>query len=110
MKYRVTARCRNAGALGVRHLRREYTIEAPDEMEAKRRCIDMVHAEGFEPDAFGGISAREVSAPQMSGSAPGSRHGWWYQDCPDHGKTPHLSVIGGRCEVCAKAQETDTDA
>ena len=29
-----------------------------------------------------------------------AKNTWWYQDCPKHGKQPHLLVVGGRCEKC----------
>jgi hypothetical protein len=28
------------------------------------------------------------------------KNSWWYADCPKHGTTEHLSVIGGRCSKC----------
>lgn len=29
-----------------------------------------------------------------------SKNAWWYEDCPTHGLSPHLSVIGGLCSKC----------
>jgi hypothetical protein len=39
-------------------------------------------------------------------SMPGSRHAWWYDNCPKHGKQQHLSILGGKCVLCAKDDET----
>jgi hypothetical protein len=44
----------------------------------------------------------EVIYIHRDASPPGSRNGWWYQDCPKHGTTPHLDVLGGRCEQCQR--------
>jgi hypothetical protein len=32
-------------------------------------------------------------------------YGWWFADCPRHGRTPHLSVLGGLCERCAAERQ-----
>jgi len=32
-------------------------------------------------------------------------YGWWFADCPRHGRTPHISVLGGICERCAAEQQ-----
>jgi hypothetical protein len=34
-----------------------------------------------------------------------SPYGWWFGDCPKHGRTPHISLLGGVCERCAAEQE-----
>jgi hypothetical protein len=33
-------------------------------------------------------------------SRPGSRNAWWLAQCPKHGRTAHMSIIGGRCCRC----------
>jgi hypothetical protein len=30
---------------------------------------------------------------------------WWFADCPRHGRTPHIAVLGGICEKCAAEQQ-----
>jgi len=32
-------------------------------------------------------------------------YGWWFADCPRHGRTPHLSLFGGLCEKCVAEQQ-----
>lgn len=33
------------------------------------------------------------------------KNAWWYAECPKHGRTPHLEILGGMCEDCAKGDE-----
>lgn len=45
-------------------------------------------------------NARQGACEQMPPSPPGSRHGWYYAECPVHGRTEHLTYLGGRCAKC----------
>ncbi len=36
----------------------------------------------------------------LSKTANVGKNGWKYDDCPRHGKQPHMEVIGWRCVKC----------
>jgi hypothetical protein len=48
--------------------------------------------------------ARQGACEAMPPSPAGSRNVWYYAKCPVHGRSEHLSYIGG-CVECAKARE-----
>lgn len=41
------------------------------------------------------------------GGAVVGKNGWWYADCPKHGKQVHMDVIGGMCVECKKEKEAE---
>jgi hypothetical protein len=43
---------------------------------------------------------RRETTRRMPPSPPGSRNGWWEENCPKHGLQQRLSAIGGRCVKC----------
>jgi hypothetical protein len=42
-----------------------------------------------------------TAAEKKEGEEAPNPYGWWFADCPRHGRTPHLSILGGDCERCA---------
>jgi hypothetical protein len=47
-------------------------------------------------------SGQHENQPPMA-----ERYGWWFADCPRHGRTPHLAIFNGRCERCAADQAAE---
>jgi len=37
------------------------------------------------------------------------KNAWWYAECSKHGRTPHLGVLDGKCEECAKENCANPD-
>jgi hypothetical protein len=47
------------------------------------------------------------TSPDKEGAIPvPNPYGWWYADCPRHGRTPHLSLFGGLCQRCVAEQHS----
>ena len=53
-----------------------------------------------------GQRARQNYARELAGAESVGKNSWWYAQCPKHGKTEHLSYLGGRCYKCADAART----
>ncbi len=47
--------------------------------------------------------ALEGYCDNLPPSAPGSRIGWYYDECPKHGKSEHIDKVG--CLKCATEKE-----
>jgi len=45
--------------------------------------------------------ARRAEATRSPASMPGSRNGWWMDNCPKHGHTSFNTIVEG-CEQCAR--------
>lgn len=45
--------------------------------------------------------ARRSYLDQLPASPPGSRTGWYMDDCPKHGHTSFNTIVNG-CEQCAR--------
>jgi hypothetical protein len=43
--------------------------------------------------------------PQVGQPPQDHQRGWWFAECPQHGRTPHLAIFGGFCERCAGERE-----
>jgi hypothetical protein len=42
------------------------------------------------------MSTDPTTSPEKQGSIPvPNLYGWWFAECPRHGRTPHLSLFGG---------------
>ena len=55
-------------------------------------------------------SQRQANAftANLPASPPGSRNGWWIEDCPVHGKGQPFGTVCGGCFKCAQDRINST--
>lgn len=46
------------------------------------------------------LSGPKPKTPALADDACVAKNSWWLAECPKHGNTTHLAVLGGRCTRC----------